>query len=86
MKMTENELAEFDKENEELMELFNRRQPTMDTVARMFPKLTADPIIDDMELSPMPTKKIDLNGESAFVGAIWLSVVMILLIVIFGML
>lgn len=83
MKMTEKELAEFDRENEEVMELFNHRQPTMDTVARMFPNLS-EPMIDDMEITPMPRIQMHMNGEAAFVGSIWFAMMLVLTIVISG--
>lgn len=80
--MTQAELNEFEAENDELIAMFQRRQPTMDTVTRMFPNLAAEPVIDDMPIIPAPNANI--NPDAAFEGAIWLAMLMIFLIIIFG--
>lgn len=86
--MTQAELNEFEAENDELIAMFQRRKPTMDTVERMFPGLYRDPeceepIVDDMELVPCCTK-MEINADGWFVVAIYMAMAIVFLVTLFG--
>ena len=87
--MTQAELNEFERENDELIAMFQRRQPTMDTVERMFPGLyrepkAAQPMVDDMELIPCCKPKMEINADGWFVVAIYAAMTIVFLVTLFG--